>query len=1609
MSENVIDRIVEQNVGVYRASASRLQEDVSQEAQVADDYRGRLVYELLQNADDAMEGQATSDDRVAFVITDTELWMANSGRALTAADVQGLCGLGASSKVDAGGSKRASIGHKGLGFKSVLEVTGTPAAYSDPFCFELGVDHARRWVNPLWEELGKPPPARVPAMRFPAAITDDPLPWSTFRSEGFKTAFRFPFKPTVTVEQRHGLADLLLGLQLTTVLFLKHLESVEVVVDQTGRQLRRRWTVARAAWRDDRWVPCEGLRGSGLFRVTVASDTGDAATFLIAHDADVTIGPNRVGLSGPAWEGVDLTEVSIAVLDPDPAEARDEPMPHAWRQFHVFLPTEEHCPYPLLVNGAFATDLSRQHVRVSTEAGDYNSHVVRQAARLFRHRLLPALVAHGTERVLEVLDRGATLERATTAAQLLHDAIEDELAGVPLLPLESGELIAIESAVLPPSLLAGHGAAYRQALPRDASWGNRLFPDAAFCAGRWAAVIADHGAISLSAVAALEALAALADGERTRFLPDDSGGFELDPVLELCAEVWNRVDPEDRLAVEGIASTVRLFPIAVDDDGRVERVVLGDDTAFYPPRSARQELPLTGLRFMCHSLCWGALLPKERTEYLEDRMKAWGALFDVREFRFEEVMRAAVIPALVLTPDEEALSVLRGLERPETLAAICQLAGAQVKPDRPLRYQRLESDRALFNLSRLPVPCRAVDDGVEWVPAYQVYFGKDWIGSASVEAILDALPPDDPAREGIQFHFLASPGELRGLLQAFSSDQDDGPDHADEDDPLDEEVGVDEDTDQALEGDEIERWIAFLSWIGVNQNLRLVHFHDVMDDATGWLKTKNLEQPRGWAFLELGDLWTTYIEPLQQRLEDDQLLDGVTPYLYEIHDLDQIGPLLGAAARDETATVGAALFAHLARHWGAMVQRSVTQVALVPTGKWPSSRSIQRALPDEIHQAGDDLWILRLRRAGFLPTTRGPRVASTAWYPSPEVERRFGRHKVAPGHLLPVVDVDPLLPPAEVRAVAERLGARTDLSPSTFTIDDALLLCERLEAIYGPGGLAIDAAALRATIKPVYRQLFELLSGRQGDPALAGALRDAPLLTQQGSSLSFHAAHEVIYARTPGVRERSGVTGHVATFVLEAEPGANAPLSTVFGVRVLEDVLDWQPSPGEPALDQMGLSEFRRELRSLVPQLLARIRAERIENQDAIRLADLVDRIEPVESLAVSCRLDGHLLNESTSRSYFVSRNSQQREPAFVVWGSEAWPPISEGAQGLAMAIADTLGINLVESFLAFIQGDETQRLQLLDLAGARGYLAEIEGELSDPEPDDSTDPEQLDGALDQTPAPDSEQDTDAAPQPPAKPGPAAPPVQLVSFDTLVMDGDPITVFGETPTGSASSTSNDGRDGTGSGSPAGGSGAGSSSAAAPGVDIDAQDLLGTRIALAYEGRRLQRLGLEPVVLVAPDEIVSGASFVVDAHDPRSIRAAEEASPVVKQVFLELESAGLSRQFPGFDILTIADGKIDRLIELKSSSIDAQVQTMSWNEWKTAATSSVRSRFWLYLVGNLRADLPHAAPYVRCVHDPFGTLSSKTVEDRQTRRAVQLRVREFTQAEHLDLLVEAAPD
>ena len=80
--------------------------------------RSHFVYELLQNAEDA---QAKS---IKFVQYPDRLEVLHDGRPFTAKNLQGLCDIGKSDKVD----NLNQIGEFGVGFKSVFGICKTGVA-----------------------------------------------------------------------------------------------------------------------------------------------------------------------------------------------------------------------------------------------------------------------------------------------------------------------------------------------------------------------------------------------------------------------------------------------------------------------------------------------------------------------------------------------------------------------------------------------------------------------------------------------------------------------------------------------------------------------------------------------------------------------------------------------------------------------------------------------------------------------------------------------------------------------------------------------------------------------------------------------------------------------------------------------------------------------------------------------------------------------------------------------------------------------------------------------------------------------------------------------------------------------------------------------------------------------------------------------------------------------------------------------------------------------------------------------------------------------------------------------------------------------------------------
>lgn len=127
--------------------------------QITQEYRGRCILELLQNAHDALAGAGPKDPRrISFVLTsgpEPELLVANSGRPFRRKDFEGICQLGQSPK-----DPNKSVGNKGLGFQSVLEVSTRPQIWSTAadegspaFAFEFDQAGTRRLVEQALSEI----------------------------------------------------------------------------------------------------------------------------------------------------------------------------------------------------------------------------------------------------------------------------------------------------------------------------------------------------------------------------------------------------------------------------------------------------------------------------------------------------------------------------------------------------------------------------------------------------------------------------------------------------------------------------------------------------------------------------------------------------------------------------------------------------------------------------------------------------------------------------------------------------------------------------------------------------------------------------------------------------------------------------------------------------------------------------------------------------------------------------------------------------------------------------------------------------------------------------------------------------------------------------------------------------------------------------------------------------------------------------------------------------------------------------------------------------------------------------------------------------------------
>jgi len=282
------------------------------------DNRSHFIFELLQNAEDALRRQVPYplNREVSFRLDSDALVFSHFGATFTPEDVRFICGIGESTETH---SKRLTdIGRFGIGFKSVYAFTDRPEIHSGDEHFAIEDYVHPRGIAPIVTQPGQ-------------------------------TVFRFPFRVgdgTAHSEVHNGLSTL----ELSTLIFLREIEQVSWHSGKSqGNYLRD--TQPEPEARDGR-------------RVTIVSESGADATYLVFERPVFRPGQ----LDKPAGR----VEVAYHLL-------KDHIEPVESAKLSVFFPTIVHTQFGAILQGPFRTTPSRDNI---PRDDAWNKHLVAELAQL---------------------------------------------------------------------------------------------------------------------------------------------------------------------------------------------------------------------------------------------------------------------------------------------------------------------------------------------------------------------------------------------------------------------------------------------------------------------------------------------------------------------------------------------------------------------------------------------------------------------------------------------------------------------------------------------------------------------------------------------------------------------------------------------------------------------------------------------------------------------------------------------------------------------------------------------------------------------------------------------------------------------------------------------------------------------------------------------------------------------------------------------------------------------------------------------------------------------------------------------------------------------------
>jgi hypothetical protein len=428
--------------------------------QVEHQYHGRFLIELIQNAHDALHEQPAADQaaRIAILLDPQDsphgtLLVANDGLPFNRSNFERLSQLGQSDK-----DPQKSIGNKGLGFRSVLEVSDRPEIYSraspdsahfDGYCFAFESEVVQALKAPMLAlAAGGPVPdspvtgrpivdwAEALLSKFRIRVQAEGAGWlaaetrflspyllpvprrqvgspavKALEARGFMSVVRLPLKSEAAAKL---VRDHMAQLSPTTLLFLERVRALEL----TGAEPV------------DRVISRDASLGAGVLAhrtVRLSNGGDDTRSYEVwtrqIHIADTTEEFRAAVKALPGrWPEIEDVSVSVAVRV---AEVPEEGV------FSIYMPTGIPTGSAVHVNAPFFGNMSRTDISFND---GYNRRLLNAAASLVVEVVRKQLAGKGLDEARMIVDMLAPFSADAAASvrwvQLVEMAFQRAKAAV---------------------------------------------------------------------------------------------------------------------------------------------------------------------------------------------------------------------------------------------------------------------------------------------------------------------------------------------------------------------------------------------------------------------------------------------------------------------------------------------------------------------------------------------------------------------------------------------------------------------------------------------------------------------------------------------------------------------------------------------------------------------------------------------------------------------------------------------------------------------------------------------------------------------------------------------------------------------------------------------------------------------------------------------------------------------------------------------------------------------------------------------------------------------------------------------------------------------------